>query len=153
MVKNVPVVVVFEGADKTGKSAIVSEFNKITNFKYLVFDRFLFSSLVYDKLFKRGREKYYAKLLNKMKKVKLVVVFCACESRVVRNRLAAAGETLPRELQNIDEVQKEFYNVLLKYDKFISKRITVCTTYTNAESCAELLAKKVEHFENEMMKR
>ena len=46
--------IIFEGMDKTGKTSLINEFNKRTNFKHIVLDRGAISSYVYDAIYERG---------------------------------------------------------------------------------------------------
>jgi len=46
-------IVVFEGADRAGKTTALKMFNRATDYRYTCIDRLFVSSAVYDKKFKR----------------------------------------------------------------------------------------------------
>lgn len=104
-----PLIIIFEGQDKTGKTTLLNSFNSKTNFKYLVLDRCTISSKVYDKVFKRNRRKYYnnveKKLLNSFN---VLVVLCTCDKDVILKRLKEANEELPKELSDITYINSLF---------------------------------------------
>ena len=47
-------ILIFEGADKVGKTTLIKAFHKLTNYKYPIIDRFTGTTWVYDKLFNRN---------------------------------------------------------------------------------------------------
>lgn len=147
--KNVPIMIAFEGVDKSGKTTLIREFNKATNFKYFVLDRFIISSLVYDKLFARGREKYYKKMIKKLKKANVIVVFCNCSESLVRKRLEDANEVLPKELNDINLVEDMFIELIAEYESFFKGTISVCTN-SSIESCVNRIVDGVENIERKM---
>ena len=103
--------IIFEGEDKVGKSSLINIFNKKTNFKYLVQDRSFVSSLVYNEIFNRDREKYYINIARTMlESFDIIFIFLHCTKDVQFKRLKDANETLPKQLVNTN-----VNNVYLKY--------------------------------------
>jgi len=49
-------IVVFEGADRSGKSTSIKLFNRLTGYKYLLIHRAFFSNYVYDKYHRKDSE-------------------------------------------------------------------------------------------------
>ena len=102
-------IIVFEGPDKSGKSTLVREFNKATNFAYLVLDRGTVSSKVYSELFGRGDYDFYDKLEKELiGAVKVLYVCCFCDVGTIKLRLKEHKEILPPQLSNIENVTKAF---------------------------------------------
>ena len=147
--KNIPLLIAFEGVDKSGKTTLMRKFNEATNYKYVCVDRFVISSMVYDELFGRNRKKYYKKLLKKLKKSNVVIVFCNCSQSLVRARLEAAKEVLPKELENIDYVEDTFLKFIYENKDKFAKVISVSTT-VSIESCAKKIVYEIENLEKKM---
>lgn len=129
-----PLVVIFEGVDKSGKTTLRDAFNKATDFKYVVLDRFTTSSKVYAKLFGRRYSAYYDDVENTLlKNYNAVIIYCDCKNDMIRFRLKAANEVLPSELRNISKVKEMFIEELYK----ISDRCTLVfiDTMNDKDSC------------------
>lgn len=124
-----PLIIVFEGQDKVGKTTLVNEFNKATGFKHLVFDRLTTSSFVYTEAFGRGD-----KVMGHFKKVHevfrdnftVVQVLLVSRKEDILKRLRDAGEELPHELADIDEVQSKF----LKFSRESGFNLVIIDTST-----------------------
>lgn len=111
-----PLIVVFEGQDKVGKSTLVKKFNEATNFKYLVIDRLTTSSFVYTEAFGRGDDvmAYFNEVHETFKKnfTVLQVLLVSDEDDIIK-RLNDAGEKLPKELADIKKVKEKFFKFSL----------------------------------------
>lgn len=122
-----PLVIVFEGPDKVGKTTLVNAFNKSTDFKYLVLDRLTTSSFVYTEAFGRGDEVMeYFKEVNKAFKDNFTVVQVLLVSSEydILKRLREAGEELPEQLADIDKIQSKF----LKFSKESGFNLAIINT-------------------------
>ena len=49
--------IIFEGADKTGKSTLIKKLNEVTDYKHWVLDRGIISSIVYNDIYKRKNKR------------------------------------------------------------------------------------------------
>jgi thymidylate kinase len=49
-------IIVFEGADRSGKTTSIKLFNKLTGYKYLTIHRAFYSNYVYDKYHRKDQE-------------------------------------------------------------------------------------------------
>lgn len=149
-------VVIFEGVDKSGKSTLVAEFNKATNYKYLVLDRFLISSLVYDEAFERDGSRYYEELcraFGKLDDVAFIVVLCECSVEDNRRRLFEAGEYLPSKLGNVGQMMDSFKSQVRRRCKlnaggFVSDYLVVNTSEMPVNFIVQLVKDEVEAVEN-----
>lgn len=140
-----PIIVVFEGVDKSGKTSVRDRFNSITDFKYIVIDRLTTSSKVYNKIFGRDRYKYYDEIERRIKDAfNVIIVICKCDDRIIKQRLKNAKEELPTKLKNIGKVSDEFEEEVRKsFDNFI----IVNTSVASIDVCANEVKKFVESFE------
>jgi deoxyadenosine/deoxycytidine kinase len=117
--KRKPLLIIFEGVDKTGKSTLLGEFNKATKFSYVVLDRFTLSSKVYNKMYGRDRFEFYDNLEREVfKNVNVLTVLCTCKTEIIKERLEKFKEELPTQLMDIDKVKDEFYNQLRFGDNY-----------------------------------
>lgn len=142
-----PILIVFEGVDKSGKSTLIKRFNKKTNFKYVVLDRFTTSSKVYDHFFGRDRTEYYNDIEIKANmNYNLLIVYCYAPIEVIKERLEAANEKLPKELSNIKEVKKHFEHTLKLRSNFTN--VLNIDTSEDELKCLDNILNKVEEMEN-----
>ncbi len=110
--------IIFEGVDKSGKTTIKDAFNKETNFKYWVLDRSFISSLVYNELFDRNDEDYYLRIMNTIKdSLHVLIVYCYADVDDVEFRLRDNNEVLPKQLQDISEVDS-VYRLYIEHSGF-----------------------------------
>lgn len=124
-----PLIIVFEGQDKVGKTTIASEFNKATGFRYLVLDRLTTSSFVYTEAFGRGSEmmEYFKEVHEAFRDNFTVVQVLLVSNEVdILKRLHDAGERLPKELADIDKIQSKF----LKFSKESGFNLVIIDTST-----------------------
>lgn len=143
IVKNKPTIIIFEGVDKSGKTSLKDEFNKRTNFSYIVLDRFTTSSKVYNDSFNRDKKNilYYdevEKIMSEMFNV--IVIYCCCDTHIIKERLIANNEVLPDELKFIDEIKYKFYNELKK-SKY--SHILYVDTSNDIDSCIEYIIENI----------
>ena len=111
-----PTIIVFEGVDKSGKTTLLNEFNKKTNFKYIVLDRFTTSSKVYNSRFCRDTNDYmYYLNVEKVfyNNFDVIIVYCFTSQDIVIDRLKEAKEELPFELENIELVDSRFRHEMI----------------------------------------
>lgn len=139
-----PILVIFEGVDKSGKTTLNDKFNKETDFRYVVLDRLTTSSKVYNNLFCRDRIDYYNKFEDSLKMTfNILVVLCECDTNLVIERLRKANETLPEQLKDIDKVKKSFYiEIERSFDNFM-----IINTEEDINDCVERIIKRVKEME------
>lgn len=139
-----PILIIFEGVDKSGKTTLKDKFNKETDFGYVVLDRLTTSSKVYNNLFCRDRIDYYNKFEDSLKMTfNVLVVLCECDTNLVIERLRKANETLPEQLKDIDKVKKNFYiEIERSFDNFM-----IINTEEDIKECVEKIIKRVKEME------
>lgn len=139
-----PILIIFEGVDKSGKTTLINAFNKATNFKYVVLDRLTTSSKVYNDLFKRDNREYYESFENAIKKnFNVFVILCECNNEIIERRLIDNNEKLPKELIEISKVKESFYNEV--YESF--ERYTIINTENDINECLRLIIRAINDME------
>ena len=145
MNKSKPILIIFEGADKTGKTTIRDRFNKKTNFGYVVLDRLTTSSKIYNELFGRDRLGYYKTIEDAMiKAFNVLVVLCECDTEIILERLRNANEELPEQLRNVDEVKKAFRR---EVERSFINYVVIDTTNKEIDECVDSIITRVMEME------
>ena len=145
MNKSKPILIIFEVADKTGKTTIRDRFNKKTNFGYVVLDRLTTSSKIYNEFFGRDRLGYYKTIEDAMiKAFNVLVVLCECDTEIILERLRNANEELPDQLKNIDEVKKAFRE---EVERSFINYVVIDTTNKEIDECVDSIITRVMEME------
>ena len=145
MNKSKPILIIFEGADKTGKTTIRDRFNKKTNFGYVVLDRLTTSSKIYNEFFGRDRLGYYKTIEDAMiKAFNVLVVLCECDTEIILERLRNANEELPEQLRNVDEVKKAFRE---EVERSFINYVVIDTTNKEIDECVDSIITRVMEME------
>lgn len=140
-----PILIIFEGVDKSGKTTIKDKFNKKTNFSYVVLDRLTTSSKIYNNFFDRDRLEYYDRFERSIiRNFDVLVVLCECDTGLIVERLMNANEVLPEQLKNIDEVKKAFEE---EVKKSFTNYIVIDTTKRSIDECVEDIIIRVSEME------
>jgi thymidylate kinase len=95
----------FEGLDRIGKTTVKKELEKLTNYKYIAFDRGHLSAICYEKLKERGNDlRYYESQFSKLRKeFKILVIYLRIdEINIIKQRVVNEKE----EILLFDEVEK-----------------------------------------------
>lgn len=145
MNKSKPILIIFEGVDKTGKTTIRDRFNKKTNFGYVVLDRLTTSSKIYNEFFGRDRLDYYKTIEDAMiKAFNVLVVLCECDTEIILERLRNANEELPKQLRNVDEVKKAFRE---EVERSFINYVVIDTTNKEIDECVDSIITRVMEME------
>lgn len=140
------VLIVFEGVDKSGKTTIIREFNKATNFSYVVLDRFTISGKTYSNVFNRGDFLYQDNVEKSIvKSLPTLCVLCVSDPLVIRCRLTDAKEVLPPEVDNIARTQllfKAYYN-----NSNFEHKLFLDTSMLTIDECVKLVKNAVKEME------
>lgn len=139
-----PILIIFEGVDKSGKTTLKDLFNKKTNFSYVVLDRLTASSKIYNNFFNRDRLEYYNQFEKRvLESFNVLVVLCECETKTIIERLKNANELLPEKLKDIDKVKAEFRK---EVDNSFSNYIVI-DTMKEINECVDEIIKRVKEME------
>lgn len=140
-----PILIVFEGVDKSGKTTLKDAFNKKTNFSYVVLDRLTTSSKIYNNFFGRDRLEYYNRFERSViESFKVLVVLCECDTNLIVNRLMNANEVLPEQLKDIDKVKMAFRKEI---EKCFANFISIDTTKKSIDECVNDIITRVNEME------
>lgn len=139
-----PILIIFEGVDKSGKTSLKDLFNKKTNFMYVVLDRLTTSSKVYNNFFGRDRLEYYKSFeANIRKSFDVLVILCECDTKAIIERLKSVDEKLPKQLEDIDKVKEAFAKEIdNSFDNYI-----VIDTLKPIDECVDIIVKRVKEME------
>jgi len=137
-------VIVLEGIDKTGKTTILKTLHGLTNYQFVIIDRFTGSNIVYGVFHKREID--IPKLLTleqELVKSKTVIpVYLVANKKEISKRI--------RKHQEKDIEIKDIDGLMLLYKKYMLKSpfnyFILDTSYKTAEECAMMIY-------NEMLKR
>lgn len=138
--------IIFEGADKTGKTTLLRKLLKETNYKHVVYDRGPISQIVFDICFGRITDPQLFNVVGSLVLGKNLLVLCQSNKEDIEARLDAANESLPRELSDIDKVQR-FFEELSKKSGFNVLKIN--TSEYNVNECIDLILKEIDRIEND----
>lgn len=138
--------VIFEGIDKSGKTTLLREFLKRSNYKHIVYDRGPISQIVFSNVFARPIDKDLKYVIENLTKIKNLVVLCEADCDIIRNRLKEAGEKLPDELTDIISTKLKF-RIITRTSGF--NYIIVNTSENSIDECLEMIEKEVERIEND----
>lgn len=138
--------IIFEGADKTGKTTLLRKLLKESNYKHIVYDRGPISQLAFDILFNRNSDENLTTVINELNRLKNLVVLCKCDSDIIKQRLIDAGEKLPKELENIERVQYVFEHISLMSGFNVLK---LDTGENDLDECLDIIFKEIERIEND----
>ena len=140
-----PILIIFEGVDKAGKTTIRDRFNKKTNFGYVVLDRLTTSSKIYNRFFGRDRLGYYELVEDALiRAFNVLIVLCECDTEIILKRLEDAKEELPKQLKNIDEVKRAFRE---EVDRSFVNYIVIDTSNKEIDECVENIITRVLEME------
>jgi thymidylate kinase len=98
-------VIFFEGVDCVGKTTIMQAFNKITNYKYLCFDRGVVSYLAYADIYKRKID--YPQIMSNSASC-FLVAYISCDDLIIKRRIWKTGH----EMFDIQQHKKAFEKAL-----------------------------------------
>lgn len=141
-----PIVIIFEGIDKSGKTTLKDKFNKLTNFKYIVLDRFTISSKVYAKLFKRKETSYYDEIEKRfVSEYNVLVILTEASNDDVTVRLITARERLPKQISDLDDVKGCFRKEL--ENSGYQNKLILNTSDLNIDECIKTVIDIVNEME------
>jgi len=136
--------IVFEGMDKVGKTSLISEFHKNTNYKYLVQDRGILSFRAYNELYNRNKNYDYKDEIDQFKKIDILTVYLRPPEELIKQRFIESNEpklpvgTIHSNLNVFDKKYKEFELPKIKID-----------TSNSFDECIECIKTNIKRMTNE----
>ena len=136
---------IFEGANKSGKSSLIKAFHLSTNYKYSVIDRFSLTSYAFGKAQNRDLDynSYFSQDLKLCNDA--IIVYTYCDKETLRKRFIEHNE------KDID-LEKEYDTMKALYEEYLDKtplfKVMIDTTQP-IEDCVRLIKIAIEMFEKE----
>ena len=139
-------ILAFEGPDKVGKSSLINEVNKRTNYEYLCVDRFLGSAWVYDNLYGRRNREITIELaeneISRLEEIQVINILLKCDRAVLVKRIILENEHPRERIKNVNRVI-ELYDEYSKH-KSLLPIIEVDTTNKSVGETANEIISKIQ---------
>ncbi|MFH1863318.1 MAG: hypothetical protein ABIJ85_00190 [bacterium] len=154
MVENKPertTILAFEGPDKSGKTTLIREVNKETNFRFLCIDRFTGSAWVYDRLTRRrDRTEELSRAeseLSTLENVLALTILLSCSPEKLKERIT--GETTLTDLSV--QQPEEAIGLYEEYAQNVAKLpiIVVDTSDKTIEQTVQEIIERVKKYEQD----
>lgn len=145
------IILAFEGPDKSGKTTLVREVNKATNFRFLCIDRFTGSAWVYDRLTgRRDRTEGLSRAegeLSTLENVLVLTILLSCSPEKLKERIT--GETTHADL-SVQQL-KEGIELYEEYAQNVAKLpiIVVDTSDKTIEETVQEITERVKKYEQD----
>lgn len=84
-----PKLIIIEGTDRVGKSTLIEELHKATNYKHIINDRGVLSNIVYSQVYGRMTpelSKQYKELEKQIAKTNHLVIYLTCDAKILEQR-------------------------------------------------------------------
>lgn len=85
-----PKMIFIEGVDRVGKGSLMQAIHKVTKYKHCIFDRGVFSNMVYAIVYKRNTPQLmegYEQLENQLLKTNHLVIYLTCDTKELNRRV------------------------------------------------------------------
>ncbi len=137
-------ILVFEGCDKSGKSTLIREVHKATNYKYIITDRFTPSSITYGKY--RNRKLNYDEYYEIEKKLSddVILFYITASNDSIKKRIVSENEK-DITSEDIMGLKREYVNYLCN-THFIY--FVIDTTNRSIKSCVNDIIRDIKKVEN-----
>lgn len=137
--------IIFEGLDKSGKTTLMREFAKATQYTHILIDRGPAGYITYDVLFKRHTSNREANFLQQAKHItqnNTIVIYCYANEEVTNRRLQQHNEKQIEVNKTFEQMQDMYtQNVFKCYG--MDSVMTLNTSYHSIESCVARIIKAI----------
>ena len=143
-------ILIFDGPDKVGKTTLINEINKITNYQYIIIDRGPTSYIVYDKLLNRenfNRKIEYLKDLKDLENVNHLCIYLEATDEDVEKRLQEVGEEPINGIHH-SEFDTEFNRELFEREHIYSNTIVINTSDFSIEENVKTILNAINSVKN-----
>lgn len=137
--------IVFSGCDKVGKSTIIRELHKATQYKYPILDRYTESSIVYGKHRKRNLnyDEYFD--LEKCLMSNVLLVYLSAHDDDIKKRIVDTNEK--------DITFKEIKTIKKHYENYLKETffnyIIINTSKFSIKQCVNKIKNKIKEIEKQ----
>ena len=148
-------IVIFEGADASGKDVVREAFERLTKYQHTCVTRFTFSQAVFARYFKRTqwtnrrkREQIIHEAQELVATFSPLVVYCHAVPRVLRYRYGARGEDYAAQPDSV--VLHQYYVELFEHLRLGDHLYDVDTSACpDLEDLASGIAKRIRQIKGE----
>lgn len=137
-------ILIFSGVDKTGKTTLIREVHKATNYKYPILDRFTESSIAYGKY--RNRDLDYSEYYEIEKKLQddVILFYITASNESIEKRIISENEK-DITFKDIEGLKSEYMKYL--YSTMFSYFI-IDTTDRKIEDCVKEIIGCIKEIED-----
>ncbi|MCM8804224.1 MAG: hypothetical protein NC833_03100 [Candidatus Omnitrophica bacterium] len=140
-------IIILEGIDKVGKSTIKEKIHKMTNYKYIIVDRFIGSNYVYSKFKNRENDDELKKYLELEKKIQSIdnfyFIYLYTDKKDIIKRIKQTKE-IDIKIKDIDKLINIYEEYLLQTSLDYYR---INTSLWTPQKCAEIILKHIERNE------
>lgn len=133
-----PKMIFIEGVDRVGKGSLMQAIHKATNYKHLIFDRGVFSNIVYSIVYRRNTSellKGYEELENQLLKTNHLVIYLTCDTKELNRRVKETNH------EPVDfGLHKKLFQTVVNTSKL--RVVCIDTTKNTPDEIAKVLLQK-----------
>jgi thymidylate kinase len=138
-----PKLVIFEGADKVGKTTLFKMFRAATHYIPLAIDRFTGSNFVYDRYYGRDTsEEAYLKSETEIQKIfDCYLIVLTADPKVIKDRILENETEKAKEiaLENFDLINRGFLLYFMQDTRYKNAMILDTSKCTQEEALKKIL--------------
>ncbi|MFZ5932528.1 MAG: hypothetical protein ACOYT7_00360 [Patescibacteria group bacterium] len=144
-------ILAFEGPDKSGKSTLIREVNKATDYKFLCIDRFTGSAWVYDRLTeRRDRTEELSRAeeeLSNLDNVLVLTILLNCDPEKLKERITGGLTNDDLATEHLEEAIKLYK----EYSESIARLpvIIIDTSNRTVDETVQEIIERVAKYEQD----
>jgi len=143
-------ILAFEGPDKVGKTTLINEINRRTNYEYLCIDRFTGSAWVYDCISGRRSRKRALVMVEEelvhLKTVEIFIILLTCDKDILQQRIISKEKESTSRILMLDRVIALYKQYMKQVSLF--PVIEIDTTARSIEDTINEILKRVNYEHN-----
>lgn len=148
-------IIFVDGVDKSGKSTLIKELNKATNYRHTIIDRGPLSTAVYIDKFDRNEssEECINNLNNLLKTGNVIQILCRATSDKIVERVKLNNE---KDYGNFEDpyflksqIIKDLDLFNIYYNKLLLNAFELDTSYNSIYNCVESICNTLDLLEKE----
>lgn len=116
-------IIIFEGADCSGKSTLKRAFEKNTNYRHLCIDRMFITSIVYNRIFKRHADidgTLIGNLVEFSYCLKPVFIYVNTPIDVLWKRIRIRGDDMLDSKEKVTKIYNEYKKIFKELENLIN---------------------------------
>lgn len=144
-------ILAFSGVDKTGKSTLIKEVHKQSNYEYICVDRFIIDNLVYGRINNRYTEKQEKELLKMLDSCidtnNFIFILVTADKSVIKKRMVKERET-DIKFEDINKHTATFLELFNDASSSSDHFIVFPNNYVSPVIAAKKLLTKIRRLDN-----